>query len=100
MKRAVHVPPAPPVARRRYIYESGPDPAGRLLKLRLDRNKEAREAAVRSITSAGYGRYVTARIGGPKRGTEKLYENREAAVRAIDRHYNAQMMKHVVRRAV
>lgn len=100
MKEASYIPAPSPVRRRRYMYENGPDPEGRLFKMRLDLNRESREGAARSIRSAGYGRYVYARIGGAKRGTEKLYDSREAAVRAIDRHYNAQMMKHVVRRAV
>lgn len=99
-KKRVHIPDAPPVKRRRYIYESGPDPDGRLLKLRLRKSREARDAALHSIRSAGFGRYVYARIGGPVRGAEKLYDNHDAAVRAINRHYDAQMMKHVVRRAV
>lgn len=79
---------------------SGRDPAGRAFKRQLKFSGAARQAALQSIRSAGFGRHVYARIGGPVRGAEKLYDSRDAAVRAIDRHYNAQMMKHVVRRAV
>lgn len=76
------------------------DPAGRAFKRQLGFSAAARQAALQSIRSAGFGRYVYARIGGPVRGTVRLYDDRAAAVRAVDRHYDAQMMKHVVRRAV
>jgi len=86
------------VARR--AYETGPDPAGRLFRLRLEKSRQARAAAVASVRGAGFGRYVYARIGGAKRGTEALYDNLEAALRAIDRHYDAAMMRHVTRKAL
>jgi hypothetical protein len=69
------------------------DPAGRAFKRQLGFSGAARQAALQSIRSAGYGRYVHARIGGPVRGQERLFKDEREAVRAIHRHYDIKMMQ-------
>lgn len=72
------------------------DADGRLFKMRLDLNRDARAAALASIRDAEFG-YVHARIGGPQRGKDELFASRCEAERAVNRHYDAAMMRHVTR---
>lgn len=66
--------------------------AGRLLMLKLRRSAEARRDALASIRSLPSGK-CQARIGGRIRGKREQFENRAAAVKAINAHYDAALVE-------
>lgn len=63
---------------------------GRLFKMRLERNRLARQAALRTVAPTGDG-WFTARIGGLVRGRDVAFRTREAAEAAVNDHYNRRM---------
>lgn len=70
---------------------------GRLFKLKIQHNHEARMAALQSVRELPSGRWQ-AQIGGRVRGKKVSFDNRTPAVDAVNEHYNEQMLAFVERR--
>ena len=63
---------------------------GRLFKLKIQKNHEARQAALQSIRPTPRGWSV--KIGGAVKGKTVVMPSKERAVQAVNDHYNDAMM--------
>lgn len=68
-----------------------PTEVGRLFRLKLKRNHEARQVALASVRERP-DRKWQARIGGNLRGRTYVYPTRRAAEAAVNEHYNEAML--------
>lgn len=61
---------------------------GRLFKMKVDRNRDARQSALSTVRELPRGGWQ-ARVGGPVRGRLVLGVSRAAVERAVNDHYNS-----------
>jgi hypothetical protein len=69
-------------------------PAGWRFRDRLARSAASRAAALARVRQLRNGWWV-ARIGGPVRGTDRMFTSRRRAEAAVNAHYNRAMMRYV-----
>ena len=68
---------------------------GRLFKVKLHHNHQARRTALASVRQLPNGQWQ-ARLGGVVRGQAAEFPSRRAAEQAVHAHYNEAMMRNVL----
>ena len=77
-------------ALKRLSGEYAPVNRGRLFKMKVDRNRDARQAALSTVRELPNGGWQ-ARVGGPVRGRIVLGPTRGSVERSVNDHYNDAM---------